>query len=609
MRTQAVLVVLLAWHAAVVIGYSSLNDAESTFNFTEPPLSPELAPSHVLQLSPSIAKSEGPIPPDYLPKPPDGVSPPPTSQGPIPPDYLPKPPDGVSPSPTFQDPIPPDYLPKPPDGVSPTNIGGGYKIPSPPPPRPVPPVNLNLPKWVKKVKGDFFLREYRRNLALLSALDQKMVQADVLVYGDSITALNKPTNLSTGLKGSRVPFTRNFGDLNAEPLGIPADRIGNLMWRLAVGRELPTFKHPKVVVIFIGVNDLRDRTSTKEISIRMEFLLTWIKKNMPKTKLVLQALLPGLSQAEEVNQSYATLARKFRIKFSWCGTDINKRNRKQYMADRLHPNMNGQNLWLKCLRKDVVQPILDNTRKNKNKMKRGVGVGGSSSRSLLQAPPTTISNLPGLPKWVIGRNSSMFIREYDRNMAAIERIDKKGQRMDIALYGDSITFWNKPGTLSKVPGSRAVWNTTFGDLNAEPLGIPGDRVGTIIYRIAILKERPVFADPRVCIIFAGINDVVHNSTDPDIPTRMEYLIRLIKKEMPKSKIVIQALLPSLTRAPAVNEGYKKIARKNNIVFSTCGQDIRRGDRKYMADILHPNENGQRKVLRCLNKLVRPMLVE
>ncbi|KAL4542029.1 hypothetical protein Ndes2437B_g06348 [Nannochloris sp. 'desiccata'] len=95
MRTQAVLVVLLAWHAAVVIGYSSLNDAESTFNFTEPPLSPELAPSHVLQLSPSIAKSEGPIPPDYLPKPPDGVSPPPTSQGPIPPDYLPKPPDGV----------------------------------------------------------------------------------------------------------------------------------------------------------------------------------------------------------------------------------------------------------------------------------------------------------------------------------------------------------------------------------------------------------------------------------------------------------------------------------------------------------------------------------
>lgn len=368
-------------------------------------------------------------------------------------------------------------------------------------------------------------------------------------------------------------------------------------------------------MIFIGVNDLRDRTSTTQIATRMDFLLNWIERNMRGTSIVLQALLPGLSRAEEVNEKYAELARKYRIKFSLCGTDINEKNKKRYMADRLHPNNSGQNLWLSCLREEVVQPILN--KKKSNYRGRGLksssggsgGQGSASGSTPVTAPRATITNIPGLPKWVVGRDNSMFNREFRRNMAAIKRIDQKGQRMDIALYGDSITYWNKPGNLSKVAGSRAVWNEIFGDLNAEPLGIPGDRVGTLIYRIAILKERPVVADPRVCIIFAGINDVVHKSTDPGVPIRMDYLIRLTKKKMPQSKIVIQALLPSLSRAPAVNEGYKKIAKKNNVVFSTCGQDIERGDRRYMADILHPNKRGQRKVLRCLNKLVRPMLVD
>jgi lysophospholipase L1-like esterase len=346
----------------------------------------------------------------------------------------------------------------------------------------------------------------------------------------------------------------------------------------------------------------------------MEYLLKWLLKNMPDTKIVLQSLLPSLSQAEEVNRSYALLARKYKLSLSTCGTDIKKTDRRIYMADRLHPNMNGQNLWLSCLRKKVLQALLvkSNGTGKKNFLAAAGGGGGGGSandrRVLLQSPPTTIYNLPGLPKWVLGRNSSMFLREFRRNMGAISKLDTKKERMDIALYGDSITYWNKPGDLTKVPGSRTVWDSIFGDLNAEPLGIPGDRIGTLIYRIKFLKEKPVFADPRVCVIFIGINDVVHNSTSPDIPTRMDYLIKIIKKEMPQSKIVVQALLPSLLRAVEVNNRYQKLARKHNIAFSSCGQDIKRGDKAFMADILHPNEKGQEKVLSCLNTLVRPMLL-
>ena len=343
----------------------------------------------------------------------------------------------------------------------------------------------------------------------------------------------------------------------------------------------------------MGTNDCRDRTSTLEIKSRMEYLLTWVIKTMPTTKIVLQTLLPDLSQAKSVNFEYTKLASKYKLTLSTCGTDIKKGDRT-YMADKLHPNSKGQDLWLSCLTR-VVEPLL-----LKNQL---VHSRGGEISNLTLSP-----SLPVLPAWVVGRNSTMFVREFRRNMDAITAIDQKNERMDIALYGDSITAWNKPLNLTKAPGSRAVWNNIFGDLNAEPLGIPGDRVGTLIYRIAVLKEKPVTADPRVVILFAGVNDIVHNSTAPDIPARMDYLIQVVKEEMPESKIVLQALLPSLTRVPAVNKGYARVARKHDIVFSTCGQDIRRGYKTYMADILHPNAKGQEKLLGCLNTLVRPMLL-
>jgi lysophospholipase L1-like esterase len=130
------------------------------------------------------------------------------------------------------------------------------------------------------------------------------------------------------------------------------------MWRLAVGNETPKIFNPKVAVIFIGINDLRDRTPPEEVKERMEYVIQWMLKNMPDSKIVLQALLPSLSKVDETNENFEKLATDYNIVYSDCGTDIKKADRSTYMADRLHPNVNGQNLWLKCLR-NVVQPLLD----------------------------------------------------------------------------------------------------------------------------------------------------------------------------------------------------------------------------------------------------------
>lgn len=211
-----------------------------------------------------------------------------------------------------------------------------------------------------------------------------------------------------------------------------------------------------------------------------------------------------------------------------------------------------------------------------------------------------------LPSWVQGRNNTEFVREWQRNVDAIKAIDGEGTRADVLLYGDSIVAWNKPMNLSRVPGTRKIWEAYFGDLKAEPLGIPGDRIATLIWRLSQGFERPRL-DPKVVILLIGINDVVHKT--PNIAERMDFLLRWLQVNMPLSTIVVQTLLPSLSPAAALNVEYVSLAFKYGARPSFCMQDIRKNDKRWMADILHPNGAGQDKLLRCLRRLVQPFLQE
>eukprot|EP00890_Picochlorum_soloecismus_P002676 jgi/Picsp_1/3409/NSC_06247-R1_sgnh hydrolase len=211
-----------------------------------------------------------------------------------------------------------------------------------------------------------------------------------------------------------------------------------------------------------------------------------------------------------------------------------------------------------------------------------------------------------LPLWVEGRNNSEFNREWQRNVEAIKAIDNEGIRADVLLYGDSIVAWNKPMNLSRVPGTRIIWEAHFGDVKAEPLGIPGDRIATLIWRLSLGFEKPKL-DPKVVIIFIGINDVVHKT--PNIAERMDFLLRWLQANMPSSTIVVQTLLPSLSPAMTLNAEYVALAFKYRARPSFCMQDIRKNDKRWMADILHPNGAGQDKLLRCLRRLVQPLLQE
>ncbi len=204
-----------------------------------------------------------------------------------------------------------------------------------------------------------------------------------------------------------------------------------------------------------------------------------------------------------------------------------------------------------------------------------------------------------IPEWVTRRNNStMFWREYSKNVAAVDRINKSGKRADVLLIGDSITAWNKPMNLSKLRGSRKVWEKNFGDLISEPLGIPGDRVDDVVWRLAVGAEKPTL-DPKVIIIFVGINDVVHKT--PNVAERMDFLLGWLRKHSPESRVVVQLLLPSLSPALEVNLDYNLLALRHNATPSSCMMDMKKNDRRFMVDILHPNERGQDRLQKCLRK--------
>lgn len=210
-----------------------------------------------------------------------------------------------------------------------------------------------------------------------------------------------------------------------------------------------------------------------------------------------------------------------------------------------------------------------------------------------------------LPQWVEPRNGTLFRNEYRRNLAAIAKIDAKGEQMDVAIYGDSIIAWNKPFNLPKNPGTRKYWNLWFGDLNAEPLGISGDRIANLMWRLAVGNERPKYANPKVVVIFIGTNDAAFDV--PYIPEKIDYLLRWLHIKMSDSKIVLQSLLPTFNTSAVTNQVYQRSANKYGVTYSTCMQDIATNERAFMVDVLHPNTIGQDKLLKCLRNLVQPFL--
>jgi lysophospholipase L1-like esterase len=103
----------------------------------------------------------------------------------------------------------------------------------------------------------------------------------------------------------------------------------------------------------------------------------------------------------------------------------------------------------------------------------------------------------------------------------------------------------------------------------------------------------------------GVNDIRHNICMDSILTNYNRIIKTIKAESPKTRIIIQSVLPvnnkigkpktTNVQVDSLNNFIKNMTRKFNIPYVDINSKLKdvegRLDKKYTEDGLHINGNG------------------
>ncbi|KAI3424325.1 hypothetical protein D9Q98_009878 [Chlorella vulgaris] len=185
--------------------------------------------------------------------------------------------------------------------------------------------------------------------------------------------------------------------------------------------------------------------------------------------------------------------------------------------------------------------------------------------------------------------------------ASMGRANAARQRLDMVLYGDSMTaMFQQSGAFRR----------QFGDLNSMALGMCGSSVANLVWRILEGGERPVLA-PRVVAVLIGINNLLpEKELDPPAP-QLEWLVGWMRAAWPQSEIVVAGLLPTVhegVRPDAVrdtNTAYSALAQRQGAAYVACGQDLDPSDTGLFGDGLHPAGVGQDLFLSCLRVATQP----
>lgn len=170
-----------------------------------------------------------------------------------------------------------------------------------------------------------------------------------------------------------------------------------------------------------------------------------------------------------------------------------------------------------------------------------------------------------------------------------------GKQLDFVLYGDSITYYLRQNTFAK----------HFGKWNSVALGVPGNTIENLAWRITSGNERPA-KSPRVIALLIGINN--DPLTFPASVGHLSELIQWLQRAYPPTKIILLGLLPHAVGRgrnthPDPNRVYRELARLRGIDYAECGQDINPNDKTQMWDGLHPTDAGYDKFLQCLAQSV------
>ncbi|VEI06470.1 GDSL-type esterase/lipase family protein [Kurthia zopfii] len=184
---------------------------------------------------------------------------------------------------------------------------------------------------------------YEQRSNLFSRLP--ITEKDIVMFGDSMILYNE--------------WDEQFPNLHIVNRGIGGDTTAGLL------RRLPdvTMGQPQKIVIMIGTNDLSLKVPQKKIIENYQLLITQIKEQTPKTKIILTTVLPfnedirstkvENGQIMKLNEEIRNLAKQNNVLLVDLydvflkGHQLNK----AYTSDGLHLNGEGYAIWQQKLAK------------------------------------------------------------------------------------------------------------------------------------------------------------------------------------------------------------------------------------------------------------------
>lgn len=134
---------------------------------------------------------------------------------------------------------------------------------------------------------------------------------------------------------------------------------------------------------------------------------------------------------------------------------------------------------------------------------------------------------------------------------------------DLVFYGDSITE-----AMGYSPAALQPFKDNFSSLNPTALGIGGDGIKQLLYR---LNHGEMQGNPKAVVMNIGTNDIGSVSTE-DIVKTVKQSIESVQLRSPNSKIVLMGILPRTAagdpdnaRVAATNAALSRLATANGAV--------------------------------------------
>lgn len=212
------------------------------------------------------------------------------------------------------------------------------------------------------------------------------------------------------------------------------------------------------------------------------------------------------------------------------------------------------------------------------------GVNPEAPLNLIKPP----ADVPEVKRLHGGKPSPGFLKKHEEFVKQAEAI-----KPDVVFLGDSITAgWLEAG--------KAIWNQHISVYKPLNLGVNGDRIEHVLWRITNGELDKI--NPKVVVLMIGTNNLYMYSAE-EICEGINTILEELQKRLPQSKILLLGILPRAESPDAgvrakikeINEQLAQMADGKDVRFLNFGPALLEPDdsisQEIMPDFLHLSESG------------------